>query len=66
MCQVIRKVCFLAQTLLRIEIGGVTMRSVLLDKLLSYLDIHVEPFSLCDVSPRHRLRLPGSPRVMPG
>lgn len=37
---------------------------VLLDKLLSNLDIHVEPFSLCEVSSRHRLRLPGSARVM--
>jgi AraC-like DNA-binding protein len=40
------------------------MRSVLLDKLLSNLDIEVEPFSLCEVSPRRRLNLPGSPRVM--
>ena len=40
------------------------MLAVLLDKLLSNLDIHVEPFSLCEVSPGRRLRLPGSPRVM--
>lgn len=37
---------------------------MLIDKLLSNLDIHVEPFSLCEVSPRLRLRLPGSERVM--
>lgn len=37
---------------------------MLLDKLLSNLDIDVEPFSLCEVSPRSRLQLPGSPRVM--
>jgi AraC family transcriptional activator of mtrCDE len=40
------------------------MRAVLLDKLLSNLDIHVEPFSLCEVSPGRRLVLPGSARVM--
>ncbi len=40
------------------------MLPVLIDKLLSNLDIHVEPFSLCEVSPRLRLRLPGSERVM--
>jgi AraC-like DNA-binding protein len=37
---------------------------VLLDKLLSNLDIHVEPFSLCEVSPGRGLRLPGSATVM--
>jgi AraC-like DNA-binding protein len=37
---------------------------VLLDKLLSNLDIHVEPFSLCEVSPGRRLRLAGSATVM--
>lgn len=37
---------------------------MLLDKLLSNLDIRVEPFSLCQVSPRRRLRLAGSERVM--
>lgn len=40
------------------------MQEVLLDKLLSNLDIHVEPFSLCEVSTGRRLRLPGSGRVM--
>lgn len=40
------------------------MRAVLLDKLLSNLDIQVEPFSLCEVSPGRRLLLPGSGRVM--
>lgn len=35
-----------------------------LDKLLSNLDIHVEPFSLCEVSRNRRLRLAGSARVM--
>lgn len=40
------------------------MRAVLLDKLLSNLDIHVEPFSLCEVSSGRRLLLPGSARVM--
>jgi len=40
------------------------MRAVLLDKLLSNLDIHVEPFALCEVSPGRRLLLPGSARVM--
>lgn len=40
------------------------MPEVLLDKLLSNLDIHVEPFSLCEVRPGLRLRLPGSARVM--
>jgi AraC-like DNA-binding protein len=40
------------------------MRAVLLDKLLSNLDIHVEPFSLCEVSPGRRLLLPVSARVM--
>jgi AraC-like DNA-binding protein len=40
------------------------MRAVLLDKLLSNLDIRVEPFSLCEVSPGRRLLLPGSARVM--
>lgn len=37
---------------------------MLLDKLLSSLDIHVEPFSLCEVSPRLRLSLPAADRVM--
>ena len=37
---------------------------MLLDKLLSNLDIQVEPFSLCEVSPGRMLRLPGSARVM--
>ena len=40
------------------------MRKVLLDKLLSNLDIHVEPFSLCEVRSGRRLVLPGSARVM--
>lgn len=40
------------------------MFEVLLDKLLSNLDIHVEPFSLCEVSAGRRLRFPGSARVM--
>ena len=40
------------------------MRPVLLDKLLSNLDIQVEPFSLCEVSPGRRLLLPGAARVM--
>ena len=40
------------------------MREVLLDKLLSNLDIHVDPFSLCQVSPGRRLLLPGPPTVM--
>lgn len=40
------------------------MRKVFLEKLLSNLDIHVEPFSLCEVSPGRRLRLPGSTTVM--
>lgn len=37
---------------------------MLLDRLLSNLDIDVEPFSLCEVSPHLRLRLPGANRVM--
>ncbi|MEJ2085006.1 MAG: AraC family transcriptional regulator [Acidobacteriota bacterium] len=37
---------------------------MLLDRLLANLDIQVEPFSLCQVSPRRRLRLPPSERVM--
>jgi AraC-like DNA-binding protein len=37
---------------------------VLLDKLLSSLDVGVEPFSLCEVGPERRLRLPGATRVM--
>lgn len=37
---------------------------MLVDKLLSNLDICVEPFSLCEVGPGRRLRLPGSARVM--
>jgi AraC family transcriptional activator of mtrCDE len=36
---------------------------VLLDKLLSSLDVGVEPFSLCEVGPGRRLRLPGTPRA---
>jgi len=36
---------------------------VLLDKLLSSLDVGVEPFSLCQVGPERDLRLPGTPRV---
>jgi len=40
------------------------MLEVLLNKLLSNLDIQVEPFSLCEVSPGLKLRLPGSARVM--
>ena len=40
------------------------MRSVQLDKLLSNLDIRVEPFTLCEVRPGRRFRVPGSPRVM--
>lgn len=37
---------------------------MLLDKLLSSLDIHVEPFSRCEVRPRQRLALPGPERAM--
>jgi AraC-like DNA-binding protein len=37
---------------------------MILDKLLSSLDIGVEPFSLCEVGPRGTLLLPGSARVM--
>jgi AraC-like DNA-binding protein len=33
-------------------------------QLLSNLDIHVEPFSLCEVGQGQRLRLPGPERVM--
>ena len=40
------------------------MLVVLLNKLLSNLEIHVEPFSLCEVAPGLKLRLPGSERVM--
>ena len=40
------------------------MLVVLLDRLLSNLDIHVEPFSLCEVSRGRSLHLPGSARVM--
>lgn len=40
------------------------MLAVLLDQLLSNLDIQVEPFSLCEVSPGNRLRLPGPKTVM--
>ena len=60
----IRKVCLFVRILLPTEAGSGTMPSVLLDKLLSNVDIHVEPFSLCEVSPRRRLRLPGSEKVM--
>jgi AraC-like DNA-binding protein len=37
---------------------------MLLDKLLSNLDIHVEQFSLCEVTPGKRIHVPNSPRVM--
>ena len=37
---------------------------MLLDKLLSSLDVAVEPFSLCEVGPEQRLRLPGKRRAM--
>jgi AraC-like DNA-binding protein len=37
---------------------------MLLDKLLSNLDIHVEQFSLCQVTPGKRLYVPDSSRVM--
>jgi AraC-like DNA-binding protein len=37
---------------------------MLLDKLLSNLDIHVEQFSLCEVTPGERLHVPDSSRVM--
>jgi AraC-like DNA-binding protein len=50
--------------LLQREFGLRYDAPVLLDRLLANLDIHVEPFSLCEVSPRRRLRLPGSERVM--
>ena len=64
MCQVIRKACFFVRTLLHPDSSLDTMRDVLLDRLLSNLDIHVEPFSLCEVSPGRRLRLPGPATVM--
>jgi AraC-like DNA-binding protein len=35
-----------------------------LDKLLSNLDIHVEQFALCEVTPGKRIHVPNSPRVM--
>jgi AraC-like DNA-binding protein len=37
---------------------------MLLEKILSNLAIHVEPFALCVVSEGWRLRLPGPPRTM--
>ena len=37
---------------------------MLLDKLLSRLNVHVEPFALCLLSAGWRLRLPGPPDVM--
>ncbi|MCZ6750246.1 MAG: AraC family transcriptional regulator [Acidobacteria bacterium] len=37
---------------------------MLLDKLLSNLAVHVEPFALCIVSAGHKLPLPGPPVVM--
>lgn len=37
---------------------------MLLDKLLSNLDIYVEQFSLCEVTRGRRLRMEASPRVM--
>lgn len=60
----IREVCLSVLAYLRHNVCGSTMRKVLLDKLLSNLDVHVEPFSLCEVSPGRRLRFPGSARVM--
>ena len=64
LCQVVRKACFFVRYSLRHSADDGTMRDVLLDKLLSNLDIHVEPFSLCEVSAGRRLLLPGSARVM--
>lgn len=37
---------------------------MLLDKLISNLAVHVEPFALCQLSAGWRLRLPGPPEVM--
>lgn len=41
-----------------------TIFGVLLDKLLSNVVVHVEPFAMCLVGPGWRLRLPGPPDVM--
>ena len=38
--------------------------SVLLDKLLDYVNVHAEPFATCLLSPGWRIRLPGPPDVM--
>ncbi len=56
--------CFFVQTRLIADSGEDTIPRVLLDKLLSSLDIHVDPFSLCEVSPHLRLSLPAADRVM--
>ncbi len=43
--------CLFVRSLLRPGSSLSTMPELLLNKLLSNLDIHVEPFSLCEVSP---------------
>ena len=37
---------------------------MLLEKLLSNLTVHVEPFALCTVSEGWRLHLPGPPGLL--
>ena len=64
MCQGVRMRCLFVRSLLRPGTSLSTMPGLLLNKLLSNLDIYVEPFSLCEVSPGLRLRLPGSTAVM--
>lgn len=65
-CQGIRKVCFFVRIQIAVapRMGGRYDPRVLVGRLLSNLDIRVEPFSLCEVGPGRRLRLPASARVM--